>query len=274
MAKDEIARLLADKCSDKSSNHSDRPGTIDQTVQTADDENLNKSVALNDRLIKELKSLKESVKVEQEKQKEEQLTFKTELKAAKQRADLLREELNKCERREEERVEEIKYLKGELERIQREKEQSEQTLLEPLEEERTELLRQLDELKRHEASLEAKVHALQENVKTHEATLSNCTNTIADLKNELYTVKQSESNFAYYEREIESLKKTIKAATEELSKTRDHLQASKRATLSHEYLRNVIISYLCNPSQRPHMLQVLCQLLDMTPEDLAKVNQL
>lgn len=278
MAKDEIARLTLDRQSQSNTGHDDTApdclvDMVDQSVETINNSvELDKSAALNERLIKELKTVKESLKVEQERQNEQLSTLKKELHAVNQKSALLKDELSKCERREEDRLEEIRYLKGELERTQLRVDNQEAEIREPLEEQINDLSSQLAESSKEINIYKQESDSLRGQLKECELKMDSFKDTIDGLTQELESMKMAASNTANYDREIESLKKTNKAALDELAQVREQLATAKRSAISQEYLRNVIISFLCTPSQRPHMLQVLSQLLQMTPDEVSRVN--
>lgn len=278
MAKDEIARLTLDRQSQSNTGHDDTApdclvDMVDQSVETINNSvELDKSAALNERLIKELKTVKESLKVEQERQNEQLSTLKKELHAVNQKSALLKDELSKCERREEDRLEEIRYLKGELERTQLRVDHQEAEIREPLEEQINDLTNRLAESSKEINIYKQESDSLRGQLKECELKMDSFKDTIDGLTQELESMKMAASNTANYDREIESLKKTNKAALDELAQVREQLATAKRSAISQEYLRNVIISFLCTPSQRPHMLQVLSQLLQMTPDEVSRVN--
>lgn len=268
MAKDEIARLSIDKESSPKWSHAT---CTDQQVETNthQDDDHDKTVALNDRLIKELKSLKEVAKLEQSRHSEELAVLKRELLATNQKASLLREELTKCERREEERVEEIKYLQTELEMTQKSNESMEATIKEPYEEMIKTIREECDANITSLTERKQEIEQLQVKITEYERTISELQSAIKRLTNDLTDFKGHANTD--HSREMESLKRTNEAAMKELCKAQEEVSTLKRSIINQEYARNVFIAYLTNPAQRPHMQQVLSRLLQLTDEETARL---
>ena len=165
---------------------------------------------------------------------------------------MLKDELAKAEERDQMRLREINLLKRELRPFD----------TSALDMEISRLRHELESQVSKESKLREELHV----------TVEERDNLARKLKELSLSKVEKTKPSDWSDKQIDSLKKTLAAAKEEVSRLKQELQDSRKLVINQEYLRNVFVSFLCVPEQRPHMLQVLVKLLDFNDGELERIK--